>query len=157
VSIPLDPIEATAIGPGLAAISLAPTVWDDLPDGQHALTPDGVVWQRRRGLWWPSPWWQLEDAEQIKATCADPDSWAYASGWPRKMIEDAHGPLEPITLPSDGYPHADDRCRQDSVDAAGFTEACRQVSRLADALGMADAAQSIDEVIDTAIARLASP
>lgn len=54
-SIPLDPIEPTVIGPGLAAVSLAPTVWDDLPDWQYALTPDGIVWQRRRGLWWPAP------------------------------------------------------------------------------------------------------
>lgn len=154
--INLDPIEPTRIGPGLAAIPLAPTVWDDLPDWQYALTPDGIVWQRRRGLWWPAPWWQTEDADQIKAICAEPDEWAYASGWPRKMVEEAHGPLEPITLPGEGYPHSDDRCRQDSVDADGFREACREVGRLAEALGVTHVG-SIAEVIDLAITRLIPP
>lgn len=152
--VPLDPIEPTRINDCPVAIPLAPSVWDDLPDGQYALTSNGWVWQRRRGLWWPAPWWQTEDAEQIKAVCANPDEWAYANGWPRKMVEDALGPLEPINLPSDGYPHSDDRCRQDSADAAGFTEACRQIARLADAMGMADTAQSIGEVIDAAVRRI---
>lgn len=98
-SIPLDSIEPTVIGPGVAAIPLTPTVWDDAEDGQHAVTVDGTVWERRRGMWWRHPWWQGLDAEEIIATCADPDDWAYSLGWPRKNVEDAHGPLTPITLP----------------------------------------------------------
>lgn len=97
--IPLDPIEPTQIGPGLAAIPLIPTPWDDLPDGQHAVTEDGTVWQRRKGLWWRDPWWQGSDAEQIVAVCANPDEWAYSNGWTRKQVEDSQGPLMPITLP----------------------------------------------------------
>ena len=100
--IPLDPIEPTLIGPGLVATPLTPTVWDDMPDGQHAVTPNGIVFQRRKGLWFMDPWWQREDAEQIIAVCAEPDEWAYNNGWPRKNIEDAHGPLTPITLPPSG-------------------------------------------------------
>lgn len=153
MSTPLDPIDPTAIGPGLAAIPLSPTPWDDLLDWQHAVTPDGIVWQRRDGLWSPDPWWQLEDAEQIKAVCADPDEWAYGGGWPRKMVEEAHGPLEPIDLPSDGYPHDDAICRQDSVDAAGFIDACRDLARLEDAAGLSEGL-SITEVIDAVIDRL---
>lgn len=156
-SIPLDPIEPTVIGPGLAAVSLAPTVWDDLPDWQYALTPDGIVWQRRRGLWWPAPWWQTEDADQIKAVCAEPDEWAYASGWPRKMVEDAYGKLEPVTLPGEGYPHSDDRCSQDSVDAEGFSEACREVARLAQAMNLPDTGWTIGQVMDEAIRRISNP
>jgi hypothetical protein len=102
--IPLDPIDPTAISPGLAAVPLAPSVWDDLPDGQHALTDNAVVWVRRNGLWHRDPWWQGEDADQIKAVCADPDEWAYDLGWPRKYVEDAHGPLTPITLPREDQP-----------------------------------------------------
>ena len=97
--IPLDPIDPTVIGPGLAAIPLAPTVWDDLTDGQHAVTPGGIVWQRRGGLWHMDPWWQREVAEQIIAICAEPDEWAYDNGWPRGYVEDAYGPLTAITLP----------------------------------------------------------
>lgn len=73
----LDPIEPTRIAPNLTAIPLGPTVWDDLPDGQHAVTPDGTVWQRRNGLWHMDPWYQREDADQIIAVCAEPDAWAY--------------------------------------------------------------------------------
>jgi hypothetical protein len=100
-SIPLDPIDPTQIAPNMAAIPLAPTVWDDLSDGQHAVTPDGTVWQRREGLWYRDPWWQGEDAEQIIAVCTDPSEWAYALGWTRKHVEDAVGLLAPITLPED--------------------------------------------------------
>lgn len=100
--IPLDPIEPTEIGPGLVAIPISPTVWDDLPDGQHAVAPDGSVFQRRKGLWYPIPWWQGSDAAEIIAVCAHPDEWAWCSGWPRHAIEIAHGPLTPITLPGVG-------------------------------------------------------
>lgn len=97
--IPLDPIEPTEIAPGVIAIPLAPTVWDDLPDGQHAVTPDGTVWQRRGGLWFMDPWWQREDAAQIIAICAEPDEWAYSNGWPRKTVEEGYGALTPVVLP----------------------------------------------------------
>lgn len=97
--VPVDPIEPTQIAPNALVIPLAPTVWDDLPDGQHAVTPDGTVWQRRGGLWYAYPWWQREDAAQIIAVCADPGEWAYDNGWPRKMVEDACGTLTPIALP----------------------------------------------------------
>lgn len=98
----LDPIESTAIGPGLAAIPLGATVWDDAEDGQHAVTPDGIVFQCRKGLWHMDPWWQNNgDGAEIAAICADPDEWAFDSGWPRKMVEDAHGPLTYITLPKE--------------------------------------------------------
>lgn len=107
--MPLDPIEPTAIGPGLTAIPLTPSVWDDAEDGQHAVTPNGLVFQRRDGLWHMDPWWQNNgDGEQIAAICADPDEWAYDSGWPRKYVEDAHGPLTPVALPA-SYPHGDER------------------------------------------------
>ena len=152
--IDLDPIDPTRITDRLAAIPLTPTVWDDMPDWQYALTPDGIVWQRRRGLWWPAPWWQTEDAEQIVAVCANPDEWAYASGWPRKMVEDAHGPLEPITLPQEGYPHDDDRCSQDSVDADGFRIVCRALGRIAEAAGLPDGLDA-DEAADRIIRRIA--
>lgn len=76
--------------------------------------------------------------------------------WPRRMVEDAHGPLDPITLPGEGYPHEDERCRQDSIDADGFREACRQIARLADALGLRNA-DSFGEVIDLAITRVTPP
>lgn len=153
--INLDPIEPTPIGPGLTAIPMSPTVWDDLPDGQHAVTPNGIVFRRRNGLWHMDPWWQNNgDGEQIAEICADPDEWAFDSGWPRKVVEDAHGALTPITLPGARYPHDDDRCRQDSVDAAGFTHACRELARLADALGIAEAGQGVTEVVDAAIRRI---
>lgn len=99
MTTPIDPIDPTVIGPGLVAIPLSPTVWDDLPDGQCAVTPNGTVWKRRKGLWHMDPWWQGEDADQIKAICAEPDQWAYDGGWPRKYVEEAHGALDPITLP----------------------------------------------------------
>lgn len=54
------------------------------------------------------------------------------------------------------YPHDDNRCRQDSVDADGFREACRHIARLADALGMRGAG-SLAEVIDLAITRVIPP
>lgn len=98
-SINLDPIEPTQIGPGLVAIPLEPTPWDDLEDGQYAVTPNGTVWLRRKGLWFREPWYQGSDAEEIIAVCADPDEWAYNNGWTRKHVEDATGPLTPITLP----------------------------------------------------------
>ena len=154
--INLDPIEPTTIGPGLAAIPLTPTVWDDAEDWQHAVTSNGMVWQRRRGLWWPSPWWQGSDAEEIKAVCANPDDWAYSNGWPRKMVEDAHGPLEPITLPGDGYPHNDDRCRQDSVDAAGFADICRGIARVATAEGVSEWGGGLVELVEHLIERARS-
>src|ERR1044072_6802921 len=97
--IELDPIEPTVIGPGLVAVPMTPTVWDDLPDGQHVLTPDGRVWRRRGGLWYLDPWWQGEDAEQIKAICENPDKWAFNLSWTRAQVEDAYGPMEPIMLP----------------------------------------------------------
>lgn len=100
-AIPLDPFDPTEIAPGVVAIPLTPTPWDDAEDGQHAVTPDGTVWQRRAGLWHQDPWWQQSDAEEIKAICADPDEWAYGNGWTRKHIEDAYGPLTPITLPEE--------------------------------------------------------
>ena len=97
--IPLDPIDATQIAPGVAVIPLIPTPWDDLPDGQHAVTPDGTVWKRNSGLWRMDPWYQRDDAEQIIAVCENPDEWAYGNDWTRKHVEDAFGPLTPITLP----------------------------------------------------------
>lgn len=96
----LDPIDPTPITPGLVAIPLSPTVWDDLLDGQHAVTPDGWVWQRREGLWVGDPWWQEVDAAEIIAICAEPNEWAYDMGWPRAHVEDTHGSLTPITLPT---------------------------------------------------------
>ena len=100
---PIDPINPTVIGPGLVAIPMAPTVWDDLPNGQHAVTPNGLVFQRRDGLWHMDPWWQNNGGgEEVIAICAKPDSWDYDGGWPRKYVEDAHGPLTPITLPGVG-------------------------------------------------------
>lgn len=98
--VSIDPIEPTEIAPGLVAIPMSPTVWDDLEDGQHAVTANGIVFQRRDGLWHMNPWWQDDgDGAEIAAICADPDEWAYDMGWPRKQVEDAHGPLTPITLP----------------------------------------------------------
>ncbi len=100
---PIDPIEPTAIGPGLAAMSLASTVWDDMDDGQHAVSPDAVVWVRHKGIWHRAAWWQTIDAEEIVAICEDPDEWAYDLGWPRAWVEDHHGgALVPITLPRKG-------------------------------------------------------
>lgn len=32
--------------------------------------------------------------------------------------------------PASNYPHDDDRCRQDSIDAEGFRWACREIARL---------------------------
>jgi hypothetical protein len=155
--IQLDPIEPTAISPGLAAIPLAPTPWDDAEDGQHAVTPNGIVFHRRGGLWHMYPWWQNNgDGAEIAAICAGPDEWAFDLDWTRKHVEDAHGPLTFITLPVT-YPHSDDRCRQDSVDADGFREACRQIARLADALGLGDMGMSLGEVVDAAIARILPP
>lgn len=95
----LDPIDPTILGPGLAAIPLAPTVWDDAEDGQHAVTQDATVWQRRDGLWWREPWWQGSDHDEIVAVCADPGEWAYGLGWPRDQLEAAHGPLTLIMIP----------------------------------------------------------
>lgn len=89
--------------------------------------------------------------------CAEPDEWAYASGWPRKMVEDAYGKLEPVTLPGEGYPHSDDRCSQDSVDAEGFSEACREVARLAQAMNLPDTGWTIGQVMDEAIRRISNP
>lgn len=153
--INLDPIEPTAITPNLTAIPLTPTVWDDLPDGQHAVTPNGIVFQRRKGLWHMDPWWQNNgDGAEIAAICADPDSWAYNDGWPRHIVEDAHGPLDPVKLPGDGYPHDDERCRQDSVDAAGFREACRAFGRIAEAAGLSDTSMGFAEVAEAVARRL---
>lgn len=95
----LDPFDPTLIAPGVAAVPLTPTPWDDLPDGQLAVTPDGTVWQRRSGLWHRSPWWQGFDYEEIVAICADPEEYAYDLDWTRKHLEDHVGPLTPITLP----------------------------------------------------------
>ena len=95
----LDPIDPTVIGPGLVAVPLGPTVWDDLPDGQHAVAPDGTVYQRRGGLWFRDPWWQGSDGEEVVAICDNPDGWAYDNGWPRAYIEAAEGGLTPIVLP----------------------------------------------------------
>lgn len=97
--LPLDPIDLTAITPEVVAIPLTPTVWDDAENGQHAVTQDGTVWHRRDGLWWRDPWWQGSDHDEIVATCADPEEWAYSLGWPRKQVEDAQGPLTYITIP----------------------------------------------------------
>ena len=97
--IPLDPIDPTEIAPGVVVVPQTPSPWDDAEDGQHAVTPDGLVYERRDGLWHLDPWWQTEDHDQIVAICADPDEWAYDNGWPRKYVEDTHGPLTPITLP----------------------------------------------------------
>jgi len=149
-AVPLDPIDPTVIGPGLAAIPLAPTVWDDLPDGQWAVTPDGRVFRRRNGLWHLDPWWQGTDGAEIIAVCEYPNQWAYDSGWPRKMVEDAHGVLTPITLPST-YPHDDDRCRQDSVAAEGFISVCRALA----AAGVPDT-MSAAEGVDWLAARVAA-
>lgn len=99
VPVPLDPFDPTVIAPGLAAIPLTPTPWDDLPDGQHAVTPDGTVWQRRNGLWHRHPWWQGSTVEETVAVCADPDEYAYDLGWTRKHVEESVGSLTPITLP----------------------------------------------------------
>ena len=95
----LDPIDPTAISPGLAAAPLTPPVWDDAEDGQHAVTPNGVVFQRRDGLWHMDPWWQTEGGQQIADICAAPDAWAFDLGWPRKFVEETHGVLTSITLP----------------------------------------------------------
>lgn len=96
---PLDPIDPTAIGPGLTAIPLGATPWDELGDGQHAVVRDGTVWVRRAGMWHRDPWWQRRDADEIVAVCADPDGWAYDMGWTRKHIEDTYGPMTPVALP----------------------------------------------------------
>lgn len=98
--INLDPIDPTPIGPGLTAIPLTATPWDELEDGQYAVTPDGTVFVRRDDLWHLSPWWQGSDGAEIVAICENPDEWAYDLGWTRKHIEDARGPLTPITLPT---------------------------------------------------------
>lgn len=98
-AIPLDPIGPTAITPNLVAVPMAPTVWDDLADGQHAVTGNGYVWLRRGGIWYADPWWQGADGAEIFMVCADSDSWAWGAGWPRHILEDAYGPLTPITLP----------------------------------------------------------
>lgn len=95
----LDPLDPTLVAPGVAAIPLTSTPWDDLPDGQHAVTPNGVVWQRRSGLWHRDPWWQGSEASEIVNVCTDPDEYAYDLGWTRKHVEDTHGPLTSITLP----------------------------------------------------------
>ena len=155
VPVPLDPIEPTVIGPGLAAIPLIPTPWDDAEDGQCAVTHDGTVWQRRKGLWHMNPWWQGTPAEEIIAICAKPDHWAYDLDWTRKQVEDAKGLLTPIVPPAT-YPHSDEQCRQDSVDASGFREACRAFARLADAAGLTDSGLSFDEVA-RAIIRVIPP
>lgn len=102
MSVPLDPFDPTVIAPGLIAIPLEPTPWDDLPDGQHAVTPDGIVWGRRDGLWHRDPWWQGTDADSVDEfieICADPNAWAYDLGHPRKNVEESHGPLTPVALP----------------------------------------------------------
>lgn len=151
--IDLDPIDPTPIGPGLTAVPLAPTPWDDCEDGQHAVTGDGTVFVRRRGLWHFAAWWQGTDGAEIIAICLNPGEWAYDTGWPRKMVEDAKGPLTPISLPAT-YPHDDHRCRQDSIDADGFRTACREVAQLAEVLGISDAGLGIGGVIDRAIQRI---
>lgn len=99
----LDPIEPTAIAPGLVAIPLTPTPWDDAEDGQCAVTSDGTVWKRRDGLWHRHPWWQGVDTEQIVAVCEEPDEWAYDLGWTRKHIEESVGALTYIALPTNGW------------------------------------------------------
>jgi hypothetical protein len=95
----LDPLDPTSIMPDLTVVPLTPTPWDDLPDGQHAVTPDGAVWQRRAGLWHRDPWWQGSDAEEIIAVCTEPDEYAFDLGWTRKHVEETVGPLTPIRLP----------------------------------------------------------
>lgn len=95
----LDPTEPTEIGPGLAAIPLHPTPWDDLDDGTRAVTRNGVVWERRAGMWHRSPWWQGSDGDEIIAICADPDDWAYDLPYSRAHVEEAYGPLAPVVLP----------------------------------------------------------
>lgn len=100
----LDPIDPTEIAPGVVAVPLAPTVWDDAEDGHHAVTDDGTVWERREGLWHQRPWWQNETAAQVVAVCADPEEWAYDLGWTRSHVEDTRGPLTPITLPGEAQP-----------------------------------------------------
>lgn len=102
MSIPLDPIDPTPIAPGLVAIPLTPTPWDQFNDGQVGLTQDGTVWQRRHGLWHRHPWWQSEDADQIRAVCSNPGEWAYDMGWTLAQVEATKGPIEPITLPPSG-------------------------------------------------------
>lgn len=69
----------------------------------------------------------------------------------RTSIESLH----PNRSPS-GFPHNDGLCAQNSVDADCFTRACRQITRLADALGLTDTGHSITEVIDAALDRLTS-
>lgn len=101
ITMPLDPFDPVVIAPGVAAIPLTPAPWDDLPDGQHAVTPDGSVWQRRKGLWHRDPWWQGLVAREIVAVCAEPDEWAFGLGWTRKHVEEHVGPLTPITLPKE--------------------------------------------------------
>ncbi len=98
----LDPLDPTSITPDVAAVPLTPTPWDDLADGRHVVTPDGVVWQRRAGLWHRDPWWQGSGAEEIVAVCAEPDEWAFDLGWSRKQVEETVGSLTPIHLPRRG-------------------------------------------------------
>lgn len=97
--VPLDPIDPTTVGPGITAIPIAPTVWDDADDGQHAVTEEGIVYQRRNGLWHMDPWYQGTDRAEIVDVCNDPASWSFGVGWPRAMIESTHGLLTYITLP----------------------------------------------------------
>ena len=95
----LDPFDPMVIAPGLAAIPLTPTPWDDLPNGQYAVDPQGIVWQRRAGLWHRDPWWQGCDAAEIIDICDAFETFAYDLGWTRKHVEDSVGLLTPIILP----------------------------------------------------------
>ena len=52
------------------------------------------------------------------------------------------------------YPHDDARCRQDSVDAAGFREACRALAQLADAAGIPDTGMGFAEMAQVITDRL---
>lgn len=85
---------------GLVAVPLTSTPGDDVKDGSSAVTPDGTVWQHRKGLWYEHPWWQRCDAEEIIAVCDDPEEWAYNLGWTREQVEESVGALTYIHLPA---------------------------------------------------------
>lgn len=99
----MDPFDPTVIAPGVVAIPLTPTPWDDMEDGQTAVDTVGHVWIRHDGLWYRYPWWQGADRDELIATCADPGGWAYSLGWSRAHVEEAHGALTPVTLPPGTY------------------------------------------------------
>ena len=95
----LDPFDPVLLAHGLVAVPLTPTPWDDLPDGQHAITTNGTVWQRKDGLWHRQPWWQGCTYAEVLAVCTDPDEYAYSLCWTRKQVEESVGPLTLINLP----------------------------------------------------------